>query len=136
MVMIFGLLMLGMLAPMFYQKIYFEEHQTVSKVKGFIKGWAYLILMMFGFSLILAVSEQGVLAIVVASILSLGITGAIFYRIISKRTRALSVEYPDEKLVGLKETYACIGMAIYPLFAMLLFATTITLRVMSISKRR
>lgn len=130
------LLGVGMLASMFYQKTYSEEYQTVSKVKGFFKGWGYLILMMCGLIPILAVSEQGVLDIALTTIISLGITGAIFYRIISKRTRALSTEYPDEKLVGVKETYACIGMALYPIFAIMFFVVIIYLRVTSTGKRR
>lgn len=133
-IMLVGAVMFG---SMFYQKKYFREHQTVTKTIAFFKGWGYLfIFMLCGFMPILFASEYGVVATVIAAIIAIAATGGIFYLLVSKRTKMLSEQYPNDKLIGLKEIFACCGMALYPFIAIFIVMGIIGLRVMGSKKSK
>ncbi len=117
-----------MFGSMFYQRIYFRDYQTVPKVTAYFKGWGYLfVLMLCGFMPMLFASEYGVVATVITSIIAIAATVGIFYLIIIRRTKSLSAVYPDDKFIGAKETFACIGMSLYPFIAIFLVILAIFL---------
>ena len=135
----FVILLVGavMLGSVFYQGIYFRDYQTVTKVTGFFKGWGYLfIFMLCGFMPILFASQYGVIPTVITSIIAVAATVAIFYLLITRRTKVLSAQYPNDKLVGGKEIFACIGMSLYPFIAIFIVVGAICLGVMGNKKRR
>ena len=136
MVVIFFLVSAVMLGSVFYQRIYFRDYQTVTKKEAVFKGWGYLfIFMLCGFMPILFVSQYGAVATVITSIIAIAATGGIFYLLVTKRTSKLSVLYPDDKLVGLKETFACVGKALYPFIAIFIIVFAIFFGVRSRRKK-
>lgn len=126
-----------MFGSIFYQRKYFRDYQTVTKVTGFFKGWGYLfIFMLCGFMPILFASQYGVIATVITSIIAIAATVAIFYLLITRRTKVLSAQYPNDKFVGGREIFACIGMSLYPFIAIFIVIGTVCLGVMGSKKRR
>lgn len=102
---------LVIIGSIIYNFVYFSKYQTISRPKSFLYGIGYVFILLFTlFYPILTSYEKGTGVTIIAAIIGLAITGAIFYAISKVRFKKLKDIYADDKYIAIKEIIACIGV--------------------------